>query len=113
MAQLNSANPFLSNLRDFDAREAFGFDRAAVEPIDDGSPTGYAMIKNGPAVTSEETENVSARAVEVTALWGTNVIHVAHLDPPRAFVVGETECDMTMPAEKIGCEKLTLINMID
>jgi hypothetical protein len=117
MAQSNSVNPFLSNLRDFDARSAFGLERTPAAELDNG-PTGYAMVQNGPAVSAEECENLAARAVEVTVLWGQNVIHVAHLDPPRAYHAGERSeknapCQVTLPADKIGASRLELVSIVN
>lgn len=116
MAQSNSINPFLSNLTDFNARAAFGLEKAPALVNDDG-PMGYAMVQSGPAVSAGECENVAARAVEVTVLWGTNIIHVAHLDPPRAFAVGERStkdapCQVTMPSEKLGTDRLEIVSLI-
>ncbi|MCC6902161.1 MAG: AgmX/PglI C-terminal domain-containing protein [Polyangiaceae bacterium] len=110
MAQSNSVNPFLSTLTNFDARAAFGLERAKVAS-DDG-PMGYALVKSGPAVTAEECENVAARAVEVTVLWGNNIIHVVHLDPPRAFAVGERASQVTLPSEKLGTDRLEIVSML-
>ncbi|MFO0564962.1 MAG: AgmX/PglI C-terminal domain-containing protein [Polyangiaceae bacterium] len=115
MAQSNSVNPFLSNLTNFDAREAFGLGRAPVR--NDDAPMGYALVQSGPAVPAEECEILAARALEVTVLWGTNVIHVSHLNPPRAFAVGErstkqSPCQVTLPSEKLGAERLELVSMV-
>jgi hypothetical protein len=116
MAQSNSINPFLSNLTNFDARQAFGLERSAVES--DDAPMGYAMVQTGPSVSSEECENLAARAVEVNVLWGTNVLHVVHLDPPRAYCLGERSaaggaCDYTMPEERLGATSVSVVTLIN
>jgi len=110
MAQSNIVNPFLSNLTNFDARAALGLERAPLAK--DDAPMGYALVQSGPAVSSEECENVAARAVEITVLWGTSVIHVAHLNPPRAYAVGERTSDFTMPSEKLGTDRLEIVSLV-
>lgn len=110
MAQSNSVNPFLSNLKNFDARAAFGLERAPL--ANDDAPMGYALVQNGPAVRSEECENVAAHAVEITVLWGTSILHVAHLSPVRSYSVGESACDYTMPGEKLGATKLEIVSVV-
>jgi len=76
--------------------------------------TSYAMIKHGPAVPTEEVESLSDVAAEVMVLWGTNVLHVVHLSPPRPFAVGERStaelaCDYQVPREVLGAEQLPLL----
>jgi hypothetical protein len=71
----------------------------------EGSYT-YALVKSAPEVPSEEVE-VAAAAIEIAIKWGDNLLHVAHLAPPRSFYVGEEErknvaCDYFLPAEKLG-----------
>ena len=51
----------------------------------------YAMVKSGPDVSPDEVELPHVQAAEVMILWGTNVLHVAHLAPPRNFYVGEEQ----------------------
>ncbi len=118
MAQSNSVNPFLSTLHNFDAREAFGGFERAPETESDDAPMAYAMVQSGPSLSSEECENLAARAVEINVLWGTNVIHVAHLDPPRPYCLGERSeeggaCDYTLPAERLGATRVSIVSVID
>lgn len=110
MAQSSSVNPFLSNLTNFDARAALGLERAPL--ANDDAPMGYALVQSGPAVSSEECENVAARAVEITVLWGTSIVHVAHLNPPRAYAVGERASEFTMPSEKLGTDRLEIVSLV-
>ncbi len=102
----------------FDTMNPFAARAAAPDlRVADDAPEGtytYAMVKNGPDVPSEEVESADAEAVEVTVLWGTNVLSVSHLSPPRAFYVGEdqgkhTACDFFVPAEKIGATRMPLV----
>ncbi|MEY2933358.1 MAG: hypothetical protein RL033_4107 [Pseudomonadota bacterium] len=75
---------------------------------------GYALLRSGPAVRSEEVELAHVVSAEVTILWGENVLHVAHLAAGQSFHVGEEEgphaaCDFSLPREKIGVSRLPLV----
>ena len=62
----------------------------------------YVMVQSAAPVAVEDCEELGVSAIEVTVLWGTNVLHVAHLSPPRAFSVGHgegTRVDFVVPAE--------------
>ena len=52
-------------------------------------------------------------AIELLIRWGNSVIHVAELNPPRSFYVGETAgqqaCDCFLPSEILGAERWPLI----
>ncbi len=73
-------------------------------------PTGYALVTSGPAVDPSEVENAAQSSVEVSIAWGTSVLHVAHLSPPRAFVVGDAEgCDFSLPEAKLGQASAALV----
>jgi hypothetical protein len=49
-------------------------------------------------------------AIEVVILWGTNVLHVSHLTPPRGFYVGEgLACDFWLPADQLGTSRLPIV----
>jgi FHA domain-containing protein len=74
----------------------------------------YAMVKSGPDVSPDEVELAHVQAAEVMILWGTNVLHVAHLSPPRNFYVGEEQgkaftSDFFIPAEKLGTPRLPVV----
>jgi hypothetical protein len=112
MSQLHSANPFLSNLTNFEARAAFGLERAPRSSSGDDGPVGYALVQSGPAPLPEECENLAARAVEINVLWGTSIIHVAHLQPARSFTIGEASCDVTLPSEKTGASRLEIVSLV-
>ncbi len=85
--------------------------------VPDDAPPGtytYTMIKSGPDVSPDEVELAYVQAVEVMVLWGTNVLHVSHLTPPRNFYVGEEQgknsaCDFFIPSEKIGTTRLPVV----
>jgi hypothetical protein len=74
----------------------------------------YAMVKSGPDVSPDEVELPHVQAAEVMILWGTNVLHVAHLSPPRNFYVGEEQgkaftSDFFVPAEKLGTPRMPVV----
>jgi hypothetical protein len=88
------ANPF----GDAGASNPFGGGHVAhayhhdASHVPDDAPPGtytYQMIKSGPDVSPDEVEVAHLQSVEVMVLWGTNVLHVSHLTPPRNFYVGE------------------------
>jgi len=84
-------------------------DGAVSATAPEGSYT-YAIIPSAPQVDSAEVES-GASALEITVKWGQSVLHVAHLSPVRDFTVGETACDFTMSAEKLGTDRVTLVSV--
>jgi hypothetical protein len=104
------ANPFL---RAFEPKNPFST-RSDEVPADapEGSYT-YQLVQNGPAVPAEECE-VAVAAVQVMIRWGTTVLHVAQLSPPRSFYLGEDmgkgqKSDFFLPAEKLGAARMPLV----
>ncbi len=99
-------NPFLAPLSPF---------HAPVTAQDVSGDEGeYAMIKSGPAMHPDEVEIAHASAIEIIVKWDTNVLHVAHLSPPRSFILGESgakgeACDYLLPAELIGTSRTPLV----
>ena len=83
-----AANPFAA------APNPFGGGHHDVSAVPDDAPPGtytYTMIKSGPDVSPDEVELAYVQAVEVMVMWGTTVLHVSHLTPPRSFYVGEEQ----------------------
>jgi hypothetical protein len=67
-----------------------------------GSEATYVMIQSTGPVDPNECEELGAEAIEVTVLWGTSVLEVFHLSPPRPFVVGSERApgvDFLLPPE--------------
>jgi pSer/pThr/pTyr-binding forkhead associated (FHA) protein len=67
----------------------------------------FTLLKSGPDVNPEEVELSNVTAIEVMVLWGSNVLHVAHLTPARDFSVGEADSkaarsDFFIPSERLG-----------
>jgi hypothetical protein len=114
-----AANPFAAASNPFANPFAQQAPLAAVDPHhvpDDAAPGTYtfSMIKSGPDVASDEVEVLHQAAVEVMISWESNVLHVDHLNPPRAFYVGEEQgknvsCDYFIPSEKIGTTRAPLV----
>lgn len=115
------ASPFAPAANPFESAQPFnpfaaGGGRHVHHGADDAAPGTYTytMIKSGPDVSPDEVELPHVQAVEVMVLWGTNVLHVSHLTPPRNFYVGEEQgknfaCDFFIPSEKIGTTRLPVV----
>ena len=111
-AGFNAVNPFAAGAA-LSAAEA----RArSLEVPDDAEPGTYtySLIKSGPDVNPAEVELQGVASVEVMILWGTNVLSVAHLTPPRDYFVGEEQgaklpTDFLIPAEKLGTTRMPLV----
>jgi hypothetical protein len=111
-----AANPFESAVNPFAAGAAAQRAHEAAYVPDDAPPGTYTytMIKSGPDVSADEVELPHVQAVEVMVLWGSNVLHVSHLTPPRNFYVGEEQsknfgCDFFIPSEKLGTTRLPVV----
>jgi hypothetical protein len=64
-----------------------------------------------------------AESLEVTVMWGTNVLAVAQLTPPRAYAVGEVggpggagtsplgDVDFALPSEQLGSARRELVTL--
>ena len=118
------ASPFAAASNPFEVRSANPFAAGAaataraqaLHVADDAAPGTYTytMIKSGPDVSVDEVEIAHLQSVEVMILWGTNVLHVSHLTPPRNFYVGEEQgknfaCDFFIPSEKLGTTRLPVV----
>ncbi len=94
---------------------------AAINPfLPPAAPRGYAvgedyaLIRSAAPVPSAEVELENVSAVEVTISWGNNVLHVAHLTPPRSFYVGDEQgknlgCDFLVPSETLGVSRAPVV----
>lgn len=105
-------NPFASNPFASPSPE----DRGAGKAADEAGGTGftYQLIKSGPDMDPAECEDASISSVEVMIMWGTTVLHVQHLTPPRSYYVGEEEgknyaCDYFLPSEKLGTTRAPIV----
>jgi hypothetical protein len=83
-------------------------------PSDPGGPGTYSMVKSGPDVNPDEVEIAHVSTVEVMVMWGTNVLNVAHLTPPRSYYVGEefvgkVGVDFFIPSETLGTTRAPIV----
>ncbi len=109
----STASPFAGG---FEPINPFAAPREPEPVADDAAPGTYtySLVQSGPPIADEEVEQAGVEAVEVTALWGDSVLHVAHLSPPRSFYVGEEQkkhltCDLFIPAEKLGTTRMPVV----
>ncbi len=77
-------------------------------------PHTYALLKSGPDVNADEVEMAHTSSIEVMVLWGSNVLHVDHLTPPRSYFVGEKAadklgCDYFLPCETLGTTRAPIV----
>jgi hypothetical protein len=112
-----AANPFDVGAANPFAAGAAAQRHAQQMDVPDDAPPGtytYTMIKSGPDVSPDEVELPHVQSVEVMVLWGSNVLHVSHLTPPRNFYVGEElgknfACDFFIPSEKLGTTRMPVV----
>jgi hypothetical protein len=111
-----ASNPFATASNPFAAGAAAAARHQALHVPDDAAPGTYTytMVKSGPDVSPDEVEVAHLASVEVMVLWGTNVLHVSHLTPPRNFYVGEEQgknfaCDFFIPSERLGTTRLPVV----
>lgn len=115
-----ASSPFSSSNNPFQAPGAVSnpfVSSPAASAVPDHAPPGsytYTLLRSGPEVSPEEVELPHVQAVEVMVLWGTNVLHVSHLTPPRSFYVGEEQgknfaCDFFIPSERLGTTRLPVV----
>jgi len=115
-----ATSPFAAASNPFEAAPLNPFQHGAAQSalaVPDDAPPGtytYTLIKSGPDVPADEVELPHVQAVEVMVLWGTNVLHVSHLTPPRTFYVGEemgknVSCDFFIPSEKLGTTRMPVV----
>lgn len=66
------------------------------------SASAYVILRQGAPLDASAYERADQVALEVTVLWGNNVIAVQHLVAPRAFFIGDEPSaapDFLMPSE--------------
>jgi hypothetical protein len=108
-----SSNPFGAPSPGFHNPFALPAPDEVAADAPEGSYT-YALMKSAPEVPAEEVEDARASSVEVMILWGTTVLHVQHLTPPRSFFVGteladRAPCDYFVPLESLGAARAPVV----
>jgi hypothetical protein len=106
----------VSNPFEFASRNPFAVPTFR-EPADGPAAFGYRLVQQGPDLDPDEVEERGVTSVEVVIYWGNDILHVAHLKPPRDFVVGEDTlgpraCDFFLPAEVIGGPRLSIVECL-
>lgn len=56
-----------------------------------------------PMLDASEVETSSA-AIEIIVRWGTDILHIEHMEQPRSFSLGE-DGDFALPADKLGMNR--------
>jgi pSer/pThr/pTyr-binding forkhead associated (FHA) protein len=116
-AAATGSSPFAAASSPFAAASAPFAAAAYQSSVPDDAPPGtytYTLLKSGPDVSPDEVELPHVQSLEVMVLWGTNVLHVSHLTPPRSFYVGEEQgknfaCDFFIPSERLATTRLPLV----
>ncbi|MBM4358819.1 MAG: AgmX/PglI C-terminal domain-containing protein [Deltaproteobacteria bacterium] len=108
-----ASNPFAAPVPSHAGHGGHGHGRDPFANAREGSYE-YQLMKGGAPVRSDEVEG-AASAVEIRVLWGRNLLHVSHIPTNRSFSVGEAEgknlkVDYSLPAEKLGASRLTLVD---
>lgn len=108
-----ATNPFATAPNPFGAKPNETLKVAPTEPEVEGTYT-YKMVPAGPEINPSEYEDSGVASVEVMIMWGTTVLHVQHLTPPRSYYVGEEQgknysCDYFLPAEKLGSTRAPIV----
>lgn len=88
-----------------------GGGHGASSEAEDPERTVYGIAASGPPVNPAEVETDN-RALEVMIMWGElSVLHVAHLSPPRTFVLGEPseKPDYLIGSEVLGTSRLPIV----
>lgn len=123
----NAQNPFINDAQNALSGQAFGnFGMHTKNPfaapvyasdeVPDNAPEGsytYALVKNGPDVPAEECE-VPVSSLQVLVRWGTSVLALSQMTPPRSFFLGEESAskepsDCLIPAELLGASRAPLL----
>jgi hypothetical protein len=74
--------------------------------------SAYVLPSNGAPVAASECEDPRLEAVEVTVLWGADVLSVTHLSPPRPFFVGHgANVDYLLPAELAPLARASIVEL--
>lgn len=82
--------------------------RTRVEPRLLPAPAAAESLTDADAIADD--------GLEVTLLWTVDddlvdTLHVAHLFPPRPFVLGERKADYVAGRETIGCDRLPIVTV--
>jgi len=106
-------NVFPSSILPYNAPSFTTFD--APTEVSDPRPAPnetYVLVRSTGPVDASECEEPGVEAVEVTVLWGSSVLEVFHLSPPRAFFVGHGDgVDFLLPPELAPRERTAIVEI--
>ncbi len=63
-----------------------------------------------PMLDASEVESTD-RAIEIVIRWGQDILHIEHLDRPRAFTVGEEGSDFVLPAKSLADKRAPIVHV--
>jgi hypothetical protein len=72
----------------------------------------HAAMDSRSGGVAPDIEEASREVVELRVLWGTNVLHVAHVASPGTFSVGDNSegpSDFALPREALGAARVPLV----
>src|SRR5690242_11655308 len=72
------------------------------------APETWGIVASAPPVDAAEIETPQ-RAAEVVIMWGDDVLHVAHVSPPRDVVIGEGRADYLIGKDILGSDRLPIV----
>jgi hypothetical protein len=78
------------------------------ENVTDQNPFLSASPVEAPKTDIDEP-TTGALSIELMILWGTSVVHIAHLAPPRSFYIGADDCDFALPEGAFGAARIPVI----
>ena len=70
------------------------------------------LVAESANIAPNETDHLGVACIRITILWGTVVLEVHHLTPPRDFFVGEVmgrDIDALLPGEVLGAVRWQLL----
>jgi len=91
--------------------DAFDAPTAVSEPRAEPKEA-YVLVRSTGPVDPSECEEPGAEAVEVTVMWGSSVLEVFHLSPPRPFHVGHGDgVDFLLPPELSPLSRTAIVEV--
>lgn len=79
-------------------------------PFDPPSaPASETYVAPLPKLDASEVESTSA-AIEVVVRWGQDILHIEHIESPKAFAVGEA-ADFALPSAKLGMDRAEIVSV--
>jgi hypothetical protein len=74
-----------------------------------GEHSAAEIVANDVPPKSSAPRVAASPAIDIVVRWGDWVMAARELSPPRSFVVGEQDCDVTLPAEILGAPRVPVL----